>query len=149
MNELKSSGINLIMVSIGTPENGKKLVDHLSIPNLADYLYVDPNNTLYDSLNLNKGVKSLVLPGTAFAFLKRFIEPDGTKELYEVLTKWNNAIYMPPRKDQAFNQGGTFLFDGEQTIYAHYDESTGAHCDIQEVIDLANERVNIHQQISL
>ena len=80
------------MVSIGTPENGKKLVDHLSIPNLADYLYVDPKNTLYDSLNLNKGVRSLVLPGTAFAFLKRFIEPDGTKELYEVLTKWNNGM---------------------------------------------------------
>lgn len=56
---------------------------------------------------------------------------------------------MPPRQDQAFNQGGTFLFDGEQTIYAHYDESTGDHCDIQQVIDLANERMKIQQQISL
>jgi len=136
------------MVSIGTPENGKKLVDHLSIPNFADYLYVDPENVLYDSLNLNKGVRSTFFsPGTPFAFLKRFTEADGTKELNEVLSKWNEAIYVPPRQDQAFNQGGTFLFDGDTTVFAHYDESTGAHSDIQQVIDLATEKVSVPLQV--
>jgi len=57
------------------------------------------------------------------------------------------AIYMPPKQDQAFNQGGTFLFDGDETVYAHYDESTGAHSDIQQVIDLASKRANVQQQI--
>jgi hypothetical protein len=81
------------MVSIGTPENGKKLVDHLSIPNFQDYLYVDPENALYDSLILNKGVRSTFFsPGTPFAFLKRFTEADGTKELNEVLSKWNEGM---------------------------------------------------------
>jgi len=148
VNDLESLGIKLIMVSIGTPENGQKLVEHLLIPNMADYLYVDPKNVLYDSLDLNKGVRStLFSPSTPFAFLKRFTEPDGTKELYEVLSKWNKAIYVPPRQDQVFNQGGTFLFDGDETIFAHYDESVGAHCDIQQVIDLANERINDQQEI--
>lgn len=138
------------MVSIGTPENGKKLVEHLSIPEFADYLYVDPTNYLYDSLHLNKGVGSTFFsPGTPFAFLKRFTEQDGTKELNEVLSKWNEAIYLPPRQGQAFNQGGTFLFDGDQTIFAHYDEGTGDHSDIQQVIDLANERINLEQKVPL
>jgi hypothetical protein len=50
------------------------------------------------------------------------------------------ALYIPPKQSQAFNQGGTFLFDGEETIFAHYDASTGAHSNIQEVIDLAKEQ---------
>jgi hypothetical protein len=32
------------------------------------------------------------------------------------------------------------LFDGDKTIFAHYDESTGAHSNIQQVIDMAKER---------
>jgi hypothetical protein len=37
-------------------------------------------------------------------------------------------------------QGGTFVFDGASTVFAHYDESTGAHSDIQQVIDLSKSR---------
>jgi hypothetical protein len=51
------------------------------------------------------------------------------------------ALFIPPKQDQAFNQGGTFLFDGDETIFAHYDESTGAHSDIDQVIGLAKERI--------
>ena len=59
------------------------------------------------------------------------------------------AIYIPPSQDQAFNQGGTFLFDGDETVLAHYDESTGDHCDIQEAIDLASDRVVVQQQVTV
>lgn len=148
MDELEQLGLELVMVSIGKPEVGKKLVDHLSVPNMAGCLYVDPENVLYDSLKLNKGVKETFFSiGTPFSFLKRFTERDGTKELSEVLQKWSKAVYTPPRQDQAFNQGGTFVFDGDQTIFAHYDESTGAHSNIQQVIDLAEERMNIMKQV--
>jgi hypothetical protein len=57
-----------------------------------------------------------------------------------------SAFFIPPKQDQAFLQGGTFIFDKDDTIYAHYDESTGAHSDIQEVIDLATKRVNLAKQ---
>jgi len=134
----------LIFVSIGKPEIGKQLVDHLDIPNLMDYLFVDPTNVLYDSLQLNKGIKETFFsPSTPVAFFNRFTEPDGMKELIEVLSKWNKAIYLPPKQDQAFSQGGTFVFDGEETIFAHYDESTGAHSNIQQVIDLTKERLKL------
>ena len=59
------------------------------------------------------------------------------------------AIYIPPKQEQAFNQGGAFLFDGDETAFAHYDESTGAHCDIQQVIDLANQRVIVREKVLL
>lgn len=93
MNELENLGINLVVVSIGTPENGKRLMDHLSIPTFADFFYVDPKNVLYDSLNLNKGISAtLFAPGTSFSFLRRFTQKDGMKELNEVLSKWNKGM---------------------------------------------------------
>ena len=51
--------------------------------------------------------------------------------------RWCTAFYIPPKQDQAFNQGGTFLFDGEKTVFAHYDASTGAHSKIDDVIEMA------------
>lgn len=172
--ELNSLGVNLVMVSIGKPEIGKQLIQHLEIPNGKDYLFVDPESVLYDDLLLNKGIKETFFSvSTPFAFLNRVTKKDGMKDLNQVLSKWREgkwlsigilslfltrdsnsvwfcknlciisllASFMPPRQDQAFNQGGTFLFDGFDTVFAHYDESTGAHSDIDQVIRLAKDRV--------
>ena len=58
------------------------------------YLSADPENGLYDDLQLNKGVKETFFsPSTPFAFLKRFTSPEGTKELGEVLSKWNKGMF--------------------------------------------------------
>lgn len=141
MDELEAMGVRLVMVSIGVPEKGKELIDHLGFEGGEKYLHVDPENKLYDLLKLNVGVKeTFFTPSTPLAFLERFTKPDGTKELLEVLSKWNKAIFVPPKQSQAFNQGGTFVFDGSTTVFAHYDESTGAHSDIKEVLGLAKER---------
>jgi hypothetical protein len=132
----------LVLVSIGVSEKGKQLVEHLGFKNGEKYLYVDPENSMYDLLNLNKGVKETFFsPGTPFAFLDRFTKPDGMKDLFEVLRKWNKAVFIPPKQDQAFNQGGTFVFDGPSTVFAHYDESTAAHSDLERVIKIAKDRV--------
>lgn len=142
LDELEEIGVKLVMISIGKPEVGKRLVDHLGLENGDKYLFVDPDNILYDSLMLNRGIKETFLSiETPFAFLERFTKPGGTKHLTEVLSKWNNAVYTPPKQEQAYNQGGTFIFDGEETVFAHYDASTGAHSNIEEVIDLAKRRL--------
>jgi len=147
LDELREIGANLVMVSIGKPEIGKQLVEHLGLKDGDKYLFVDPENALYDLLMLNRGIKETFLSiETPFAFLERFTKPDGSKQLMEVLSKWNKAVYIPPKQEQAFNQGGTFLFDGANTIFAHYDASTGAHSNIQEVIDLAKERLNLKDE---
>ena len=54
----------------------------------------------------------------------------------------SSAVYIPPKLEQGFNQGGTFVFDGADTIFAHYDESVGDHADIETVINLAKDRIS-------
>lgn len=141
IDELEGAGIKLVMVSVGSPENCQKLVDHLEIR--KGYLYVDPDNTLYDELYLNRGVKETFFSvSTPFAFLERLQKPDGFKDLGEVLSKWNKAFFVPPKQDQAFLQGGTFVLQGDQTLWAHYDKSTAAHADLEQAVKLALEKAN-------
>jgi AhpC/TSA antioxidant enzyme len=91
-------GVNLILVSIGKPEKGRQLIDHLEIANGEKYLFVDPENALYDDLLLNKGVKETFFsPSTPFSFLDRFTKKDGMKELMEVLSKWSSGTMMSER----------------------------------------------------
>uniref|UniRef100_A0A7R9ZK69 Uncharacterized protein n=1 Tax=Craspedostauros australis TaxID=1486917 RepID=A0A7R9ZK69_9STRA len=127
------------MVSIGLPEKAAILIDHLGLGSRgAEYLFVDPTNKIYDKLYLNRGVKeTFFTPSTPYAFLERFLKPGGMNEFGEVMSKWNKAIFIPPKQSQAFLQGGTFVFDQQQTLLAHYDESTGAHSDIDHVIAIA------------
>ena len=84
--------MKLVMVSIGKPEIGKRLVDHLELENGDKYLFVDPENVLYDSLMLNRGIKETFLSiETPFAFLERFTKPGGTRQLGKVLSKWSQG----------------------------------------------------------
>lgn len=129
-----------MIVSIGLPEKGKELCKHLNIENGEDYLFVDPENSLYNDLDLNKGFGATFFnPATPLAFKDRLFREGGmfSSELMEVLGKWKDAVYIPPRQDQAFNQGGAFIFNNEQTVYAHYDEATAAHARPEEMIDRA------------
>lgn len=90
IDELEAKGVKLVMVSIGKPEIGRELIEHLEFKGGENYLHVgmynfcfdvliltscspthlptrsyffpfptcqDPKNALYDSLDLNRGVK--------------------------------------------------------------------------------------------
>lgn len=135
-----AAGISLAIVSIGKPEVGKDLVQHLQIPDGEDFLFVDPSNEAYDNLDLNRGVsRTFFNPATPMAFGRRVLEGKSmlSEELSEVLSKWKDAFYSPPKREQAFYQGGAFLFSGDKTVYAHYDEATAAHAVPDEMIDMA------------
>mmetsp|Transcript_21906 Transcript_21906/g.60914 ORF Transcript_21906/g.60914 Transcript_21906/m.60914 type:complete len:101 (+) Transcript_21906:476-778(+) len=92
------------MVSIGKPEVGQKLIEHLELgARFNNILFVDPENALYDALDLNRGVqRTLFNPATPFAFLDRFTSRNGTKQLGTVLSKWSRAVFIPPKQEQAF-----------------------------------------------
>jgi hypothetical protein len=47
------------------------------------------------------------------------------------------ATYLPPKSEQALLQGGTFVFCGPRTLFAHYDPSTAAHASINDVLAIA------------
>lgn len=38
---------------------------------------------------------------------------------------------------QAFQQGGTFIFDGEDCVWQRYDKATGDHVDPRDLLDVA------------
>lgn len=44
---------------------------------------------------------------------------------------------MPSNMEATFVQGASFVFDGKTTILEHYDESSGAHVTIEELLDAA------------
>lgn len=46
-------------------------------------------------------------------------------------------MYIPPKIEQSTNHGGTFIFNDESVIFAHYDESPGTHADTTESVELA------------
>mmetsp|Transcript_31628 Transcript_31628/g.75509 ORF Transcript_31628/g.75509 Transcript_31628/m.75509 type:complete len:123 (+) Transcript_31628:162-530(+) len=115
-------------------------MEHLGIDGGAEWIYADPENDAYDRLRLNRGWDTMIRPATAFRFKDR-IFGDGAPldSLFDVLGKWKDAVYIPPKLDQSTNHGGTFMFDGDQTVYAYYDESPGTHADPFGVVEKAIE----------
>jgi hypothetical protein len=96
-------------VSIGKPEVGKKLLQHLEVNRGDELIFVDPDNILYEALQLNSGVETTFFSiETPFAFRDRLFgsndRKDGMKDLLDVLGKWKNAVYIPPKREQAFQR---------------------------------------------
>jgi hypothetical protein len=74
------------------------------------------------------------IPQTPMALLKRAQKQGGMADLRELLPRWKP--WQPPKLDQALQQGGIFVFDGDRVAYSHYDQATGAHADMGGVLDL-------------
>lgn len=86
-----AGNVSLTMVSIGVPEKAKELIQHLKIENGDSLLFVDPDNAVYDALDLRRGVaRTFANPATPFAFLDRIKEQD-LSDLFQVLSKWSNG----------------------------------------------------------
>lgn len=92
LDELQDSNISLVLVSVGKPEVLEQLLQHLEVTHLQDHFLVDPDNQLYDALQLNRGIqRTFFNVNTPFAFLDRFTRQDGTRELQQVLSKWTKG----------------------------------------------------------
>lgn len=106
-----------------------------------EWIYVDPSNTLYDALELNGGITNFITAETPFAFRDRIFgmngRQDGIKGLLDIMSKWKDAIYVPPETTQAFQHGGAFIFKGLDTVFAHYDGSTGTHIEVRDIVERA------------
>lgn len=121
---------------------------HLGIEDGEEWIYADPENDAYDRLRLNRGWDTMVRPATAFRFKDRiFGGKESLDQLFEVLGKWKDAVYMPPKIEQSTNHGGTFIFDGGDVAFAHYDESPGTHADTSEVVEMAIRRAASKEKI--
>ena len=125
-------------MGIGTSEKAKLVADHVGYS--SDKLFADPDNVLYDALQLNSGLqRTFFNPATPYAILDR-LTSNGIGDLNDVLGRWGDAFIIPPKQKQAFNQGGLFVFDGADSVFVHYDASTGAHGDLDQAVAVALAR---------
>ena len=125
-------------VGIGTSEKAHLVADHVGYS--RDKLLADPENFLYDALQLNSGLqRTFFNPSTPYAILDR-LTSNKMGDLNGVLGKWGDAFIIPPKQSQALNQGGLFVFDGDASAFVHYDASTGAHGDLDRAVAVAFAR---------
>lgn len=134
--KLEAAGVKLFLVSIGTWERSIEFAEVTGFP--RDALLADPDSVTYEALGLVKGVRQTFFGSeTAFSFLGRMRKPGGMSDLKDVLSRWKP--WIPPKQDQAFQQGGMFIFDGELCVWSHFDQATGAHADFADILGVAQQ----------
>ena len=129
---LDAAGVDLVAVSIGTASRASDFVAETGSP--SNRLFADPDAACYDALRLNRSLANFSQKSTPESLARRWRE-DGAKDLLDVLRRWKP--WIPPKPEQGFQQGGAFVFEGEQLLFQHYDPSTGAHADLDVLLQAA------------
>lgn len=130
---MEEGGAKLLAIGIGTYERSLEFCDHVGFP--KENLMVDPENAAYAALGLKKGVKDTFFnEATPYAIVDR-VKRDGAKDMVTALQRWKP--WIPPKLDQGLQQGGIFVFKGQEEIFGHFDPSTGAHADLPTVLSVA------------
>ena len=123
----------IVCIGIGTDERAKEFCEHVSFP--EQYLYADPENTVYDKLQLIKNLPDTFFnPATPYAILDR-VKKGQTEDLQKALGRWKP--WIPPKLDQGYQQGGAFVFQGQETLYGRKDPATGDHVDLNVLLNAA------------
>jgi hypothetical protein len=127
--------MKLIAIGIGTAERAQEFSEHVNFP--LENLYADPDNAVYDRLNLVKNISNTFFnPATPYAILDR-IQNGRTQDLQKALSQWKP--WIPPKFDQGLQQGGAFVFDGDTLLYGRKDKATGDHVNINTLLDVILE----------
>tara|TARA_B100000795_G_scaffold147782_1_gene110721 strand:+ start:267 stop:764 length:498 start_codon:yes stop_codon:yes gene_type:complete len=61
---------------------------------------------------------------------------------YKPLMPKGKGLFDPKVMERTMVQGGAFVFDGEQELFAHLDFSSGDHADLGELVRLATQRAD-------
>ena len=124
---LEENGVDLVAVSIGTFERSRDFVYETGFP--AYRLFADPDAAAYEALRLNKSLKNFSQKSTPEGIMERF-RKDRAADLIGVLKRWKP--WIPPKREQGFQQGGVFAFEGDECVYQFYDPSTGVHAPFDD-----------------
>ncbi|XP_010273563.1 PREDICTED: thioredoxin-like protein AAED1, chloroplastic [Nelumbo nucifera] len=122
-----SAGVKLIAVGVGTPNKARILAERLTFP--LDCLYADLDRKAYDVLGLYYGFgRTFFNPASAKVF-SRF-------ESLQKAVKNYTIEATPDDRSSVLQQGGMFVFKGNQLLYARKDEGTGDHAPLDEILDV-------------
>jgi len=149
---LEENDIPLLVVGIGTVKSGKTFAEQIEFP--QELLFVDTTaeTTAYESIatrnsqrnpdtgkQVFEGVGSMWSSATTDA-----IQDRGRDDLNSITGNlFRPGPYkplMPSTTEATLVQGASFVFDGRNALLEHYDESSGAHVPIEELLDAALSR---------
>lgn len=130
-----AKGVQLYLITIGTAARGLEFCEKTGFP--PEHLLADPDNVCYSAVGFKKGVKETFLSWQTPEAIWKRIQAGKTDDLQGVLKNW--VPWNPPQLDQALQQGGVLVFEGEHLLLAHYDASTGSHADLDVVLRIATE----------
>lgn len=136
--QLDKLGIKLILVSIGTFERSQIFAQKTGFP--SSNLFVDPESVTYEALGCYKSIAATFLNPLTPINLAQRVLTGRMGDLQDVLKDWDP--WTPPKADQALQQGGLFIFEGEQCTFAHFDQATGAHVAMDKVMEEVNKLVS-------
>ncbi|KAF6159731.1 hypothetical protein GIB67_029989 [Kingdonia uniflora] len=122
-----SAGVKLIAVGVGTPNKAQILAERLPFP--LECLYADPDRKAYDVLGLYYGFgRTFFNPASAKLF-SRF------KSLQKSVKNYTIEA-TPDDRSSVLQQGGMFVFKGNELLYARKDEGTGDHAPLDEILSI-------------
>jgi len=127
---LEAQNIKLILVSIGKPERGLEFCDRTGFP--PELLLADPENSTYDALGFIRGVKQTFFDSNTPKSIWKRIQTGNLDDIKNVMKVWTKQqLWIPPKPEQAMQQGGVVIFQGKHLVFSHYDPSTGSHVDME------------------
>eukprot|EP00246_Nothoceros_aenigmaticus_P004249 TRINITY_DN156_c0_g1_i1.p1 TRINITY_DN156_c0_g1~~TRINITY_DN156_c0_g1_i1.p1 ORF type:complete len:274 (-),score=46.03 TRINITY_DN156_c0_g1_i1:300-1121(-) len=129
--QLDALGVKLVTVGVGKPDKARILVEKLGYP--LENLYCDDERRAYNALELTFGVQSTFLnPSIPIKALGKL------NELKDIFT----GGYVPSstdNKDGVLQQGGVYIFKGQEVLYGRKDEHAGDHPDLGDILDILNK----------
>ncbi|KAK9138203.1 hypothetical protein Sjap_008797 [Stephania japonica] len=126
--KLDASGVKLIAVGVGPSEKARMLAERLPFP--MDCLYADPDRKAYNLLGLYYGFGRTFFNRASTKVFSRF---DSLKKVWKNYT----ITATPDDRSSVLQQGGMFVFKGNQLLYSRKDEGTGDHAPLDEVINIS------------
>lgn len=123
---MEAAGYKLVILSIGKPESGKEFCERVPVP--EDLLYLDLERNVYRSLEMYEGLsRTFFNAATPMAIMR-----NGMEEFKKAVE--NYTMFVPPKPDDAFQQGGLLIIDGDKVLYSHKDEGTADHAPMADVL---------------
>lgn len=99
-------------------------------------MLADPSSQVYAALGLRKGVKATFFDRATPEAMLAQMRNGKIEDLKEVLREWiTYKLWVPPKQDQAFQQGGVFVFEGDECVLEWRDRATGDHVDFDRVLE--------------
>jgi len=145
---LNQNGIGLVVVGIGSVESGRTFCQQTGFS--ADRLFVDDSKetAAYQSVGTRNSVRDendkQIFEGVGSMWSRATndgIKERGRDDLNSVTGNlFNPGPYkplMPSSMEATFVQGASFVFEGREALIEHYDESSGAHLSIDDLLGAA------------